>query len=71
MAGPISWRRASRRWPARNDHDEPADQHRDAAGKIVEGRVAGQTGKGRAVVTGLRHIGIEDLGKAVRPRIGD
>src|SRR5262245_24576814 len=55
---------------SRNDHPETADQHRDGAGEVVEQGVAGQTGEGRTVVAGLRGVGVEHLGKAVRARIG-
>ena len=54
----------------RDDHPEAADQHRDGAGDVVEERVAGQAGEGRAVVAGLRGVGVEHLGEAVRAGIG-
>src|SRR5262249_35630804 len=53
----------------RDDHPEPADQHRDGAGEVVEEDVSAQARERRAVVAGLRGVGIEDLGEAVRPRI--
>ena len=37
----------------RDDHPEAADEHRDRAGDVVEERVAGEPGEGRAVVAGL------------------
>ncbi len=37
----------------RDDHPVAADEHREAAGDVVEGRVAGQAGEGRAVVARL------------------
>ena len=53
----------------RDDHPEAADQHGDGAGDVVPERVAGQAGEGRAVVAGLRGVGIEHLGEAVRARV--
>ena len=54
----------------RNDHPEAADQHRDGAGDVVEEDVAGEAGEGRTVVAGLRDVGVENFGEAVRPGIG-
>ena len=54
----------------RDDHPEAADEHRDGAGDVVEERVAGEAREGRAVVAGLRGVGVEHLGEAVRPGIG-
>ena len=54
----------------RHDHEEAADEHRDRTGDVVEEGVAGEAGEGRAVVAGLRGVGIEHLGEAVRPGIG-
>ena len=34
----------------RHDHQEAADQHREAEGRVVEGRVGGQPREGAAVV---------------------
>src|SRR5690242_681488 len=53
----------------RNDHPEPANQHRDGAGEIVEEGVASQAGESRAVIGGLRRISVEHLREPVRPRI--
>ena len=55
----------------RDDHQEAADQHRDAERQVVEERVAGEPAEGRAVIAGARGEGIEDLGEAVRPGIED
>ena len=53
----------------RHDHPVAADEHREAAGDVVEGRVPGQAGEGRAVVAGLAGEGVEDLAEAVRARV--
>src|ERR1700689_1150056 len=50
---------------------EPAEQHRDAAGDLVEGRSGAQAGEGRPVVVGLGGVRVHDLGQAVRPGIED
>ena len=55
----------------RDDHEEAADEHRDGAGRVVEGRVAGDAAERRAVIAGARGEEIENLGEAVRPWIGD
>ena len=47
----------------RHDHQEPADQHREGHGLIVERRVSVEPGEGRAVVAGGRTVGVEDLAK--------
>ena len=52
----------------RDDHREAADEHGQPAGHVVEGRVAGQAGEGRAVVARLAGVGVEDLAEAVRAR---
>src|SRR5579859_1185120 len=54
----------------RHHHEEAADEHRDTPGDVVERDVAGKAGEGRAVVAGLRGIGIEHLGEPVRAGIG-
>src|SRR6202047_374780 len=54
----------------RHDHEEAADEHRDSPGDVIERGVAGEAGEGRAIIAGLRGVGIKDLGEAVRPRIG-
>ncbi len=54
----------------RNDHEETADEHRDSAGDVVEWGVAREAGESRAIIAGLRGVGIQHLGEAVRPRIG-
>src|ERR1700734_2383737 len=41
---------------------EPAEQHRDAAGDLVEGRSGAQAGEGRPVVVGLGSVRVHDLG---------
>ena len=53
----------------RDDHPVAADEHRERARDVVEGRVAGQPGEGRAVVAGLAREGVQDLAEAVRTRV--
>src|ERR1051326_3143381 len=53
----------------RNDHEEAADQHREADRRVVEGRVRGEPAKGAAVVAGPLRIGVEPFAEAVRPGI--
>src|SRR5580692_11123205 len=50
---------------------EPAEQHRDAAGDLVEGGRRAQAGEGRPVVVGLGGVRVHDLGQPVRPGIED
>ena len=50
----------------RDDHPVAADEHRERPGDVVEGRVAGQPGEGRAVVAGLAGERVQDLAEAVR-----
>ena len=38
----------------RNDHEEAAEQHRDAERHVVPGRVGADAGEGGAVVAGRR-----------------
>ena len=54
----------------RHDHQEAADEHREADGRVVEERVRTDPGERRAVVAGRRRIGIEDLAEAVRAGVG-
>ena len=53
----------------RNDDEVAPEQHREAAGHVVPERVAGEAGERRAVVAGLRRVGIEHLAEAVRAGI--
>ena len=53
----------------RNDHPVATDEHRQAAGHVVERRVPGQPGERRAVVAGLARERVEDLAEAVRPDV--
>src|SRR6266700_2785055 len=53
-----------------DDADEQADEHRYPTRDVVEKDVAGEARESRAVIAGLRGVGIEHLGEAVRPRIG-
>ena len=53
----------------RDDHPEPADNHRDRAGEIVEQRVAVEPGESGTVVAGLRDVSVQHLGEAVRSGI--
>ena len=48
---------------------EPAEQHHDAADRVVPGGVGGQAGEGGAVVVGHRGERVHDLGQAVRARV--
>src|SRR5215470_14235496 len=71
-----SWNRLllgkrSRNRHCRHDHEEAADKHRHRAGQIIEEDVAGEAGEGRAVVAGLRRVGIQHLGEAMRTGIGN
>src|SRR6204780_2514171 len=50
---------------------EPAEQHRDAAGDLVEGGSRAQAGEGRPVVVGLGGVRVHDLRYPVRPGIED
>src|SRR5882757_10838626 len=54
----------------RHDHEEAADEHRDTTGYVVKQDVARQAGEGRTVIAGLRGVGIQHLGEAVRAGIG-
>src|SRR2546430_961349 len=66
----LLFRERARDCHGRDDHPEAADQHRDGAGEVVEHDISGEPRKGRAVVAGLRGVGVEHLGEAVRSRIG-
>jgi hypothetical protein len=55
----------------RHDHQEAADQHREAQRRIVEERVGAQPGEGAAVIAGGGDIGVERLAEAVRSGIGE
>ena len=44
-------------------------EHRQGAGHVVEGRVAGEAGERRAVVARLAGEGVQDLAEAVRARV--
>src|SRR5580700_5379870 len=50
---------------------EPAEQHRDAAGDLVERGPGAQAGEGRPIVVGLGGVRVHDLGQPVRPGIED
>src|SRR3984957_17892257 len=50
----------------RDDHQEAADEHREAQRIVPERHVGGQASEGAAVVAGGRDVGIEHLGEAVR-----
>ncbi len=54
----------------RNDHQEAANEHRDGAGDVVEDGVAGDPGKRRTVITGLRRVSVEHFAEAMRSGIG-
>ena len=54
----------------RDDHEEAADKHRDGAGDVVEHRIAGEPREGRAVIAGLRAVGVKHLAEAVRSGVG-
>src|SRR5262245_9880464 len=53
----------------RNDDEVAADQHRQAASRVVPGRIPGEPCEGRAVVAGLGYVQIEHLAETVRTRI--
>src|SRR5580658_1111144 len=50
---------------------EPAEQHRDATGDLVEGGRRAEAREGRPVVVGLGGVRVHDLGQPVRPGIED
>src|SRR5258705_13578298 len=54
----------------RYDYEEAADEHRDAAGQVVEWGVAGKAGENRTIIAGLRGVGVQYLGENLRARIG-
>src|SRR5712671_2485124 len=54
----------------RHDHEEATDKHRYPAGDVVEWDVAGEAGESRAIIAGLRGVGIQHLGEAVWPCVG-
>ena len=53
----------------RNEEQEAADQHRQADGQVVPGRVGADAGERAAVVAGAAGVGVEDLGEAVRTAV--
>src|SRR5262245_19350972 len=53
----------------RDDHPVAADQHRQAAGDVVEGRVPAESSERGAVVAGLAGEGVEDLAEAMGPGV--
>src|SRR5260370_33946889 len=55
----------------RDDHEEPADHHREAERRVVERRVGAEPGEGAPVIPRRRGIGAEDLTEAVRAGIGE
>src|SRR5690348_2227035 len=55
----------------RNDHEESPEKHVKSAADVVPRRVPVQTGEGRAIVSSLRCIGIENLRQSVRTGIAD
>ncbi len=55
----------------RDHHEEAPEEHVESAADVVPGRVSVQPCEGRAVVAGLRRVGIQNLRQAVRPRIRD
>ena len=59
----------ARRWPARARSSEAPDQHGQAEGDVVPGRVGVEPGERRAVVAGGAGEGVEDLAEAVGPRV--
>src|SRR5713101_6068421 len=67
--GLLAGERASHRH-RRHDHEEAADEHRYPTRNVVEKDVAGEARESRAVIAGLRGVGIEHLGEAVRAGIG-
>src|SRR6266571_1119657 len=52
-----------------DQEQEAPEEHRDRAGEVVEGRVAGQAGERRAVVVPLGGERVEDLGEAVGAQV--
>ena len=78
---PVGRQRSRRRWHGllrgeaagnrqhREDHAEPADEHRRAEGQIVEIRVGVQAGEGAAVVVRGRGVGVEDFAQPVRAAV--
>ena len=53
----------------RNGQPVAGDEHREAAGEVVERRVGGQAGEGAAVVVARERKGVEHLAEAVRAGI--
>ena len=50
----------------RHDHQKPADQHGHAEGRVIPGRISGETGKCAAIIPGAGAEGVENLTQAVR-----
>src|SRR4029077_18517422 len=55
----------------RYHHEEPPEKHVESAADVVPRRVPIQTGEGRAVVSSLGRVSIENLREAVRTGIAD
>ena len=55
----------------RNDHEEAAEQHRQAERRVVPLRVDADAAERRAVVRRRRRVRVEHLGQAVRARVED
>src|SRR3984957_2419732 len=68
LNGFLARERASKRH-RRHDHEEAADEHRACQRQVVEEGIAGEPGKGRAVIAGRGSIGIKHFRKAMRPGI--
>src|ERR1035437_7981448 len=62
-------RKRSRDAQQGDDHQEAAEEHREAQGHVVEVRVRVQPGEGATVVPRGAREGVEDLGEPVRPRV--
>src|SRR5215475_7396403 len=53
----------------RHDHEEPAKQHVETKGRVVPGRISGETSKCAAIVPGARAESVENLTQPVRTTV--